>query len=198
MLKINIPSLEKLVIQFTTLPGIGQKTAQRLALSVLTKSDIEIDAFAAALRDVRDHLQFCSKCHYLSEEELCEFCRNPKRQINQICVVENVTDVMAIENTNHYFGQYHVLAGLLSPLDGRGPDDLNIATLLRKSTENDEIILALPPSTTGESTAIYLTRALKDKVKKISRIAHGVPVGAQLDYLDEVTLTRAFEGRLEL
>jgi recombination protein RecR len=197
--RINIPSLEKMILQFTKLPGIGYKTAQRLAFSMLKMPKSEVESFASAVTDLHEKVHFCKQCGYLAEEELCEFCRSPRRNTSQICVVAEVTDVLAIERTNDFQGLYHVLGGLLSPLDGVGPDDLNISGLFERLEGVDEIIVALPASTSGESTAIYLSRLLHKKgVEKISRLARGIPMGAQLDFIDEVTMSRALEGRSEL
>ena len=186
-------------MEFTKLPGIGYKTAQRLAFSLLKMPENEVKDFAAAVRELHEKVHFCEQCGYLSEEKYCEFCRNPRRNGNQICVVAEVTDVLAVERTNDYQGLYHVLGGLLSPLDGIGPEDLSISALMERIDGVDEVIIALPASTSGESTAIYLSRLLHKKgVGKISRIARGIPMGAQLDFIDEVTMSRALEGRSEL
>ena len=199
MLKMNLPSLENVILQFTKLPGIGQKTAQRLAFSLLKMNQNEVRSFAEALTDLHQNIRFCGQCNYLAEDEFCEFCNSSRRLETHICVVAEVTDVLAVERTNDYHGLYHVLGGVLSPLDGVGPDNLNIDGLMKRLENVEEVILALPASTSGESTSIYLSRMLHQKgVSKISRIARGIPMGAQLDFIDEVTMARALEGRSEL
>ncbi len=199
MLKMNLPSLENVILQFTKLPGIGQKTAQRLAFSLLKMNQNEVKSFAEALTDLHHNIRFCAQCNYLAEDEFCEFCNNSRRRKKYICVVAEVTDVLAVERTNDYNGLYHVLGGVLSPLDGVGPDKLNIDDLMQRLEDVEEVILALPASTSGESTSIYLSRLVHQRgVSKISRIARGIPMGAQLDFIDEVTMARALEGRSEL
>ena len=198
MLRINIPSLDEVIINFTKLPGIGQKTAQRLAFALLKMSDSDISDFAESLHSLHKNVHFCKNCNFLAEEDECEYCKSPRRSQKQICVVSEIPDVVAIERTNDYHGLYHVLGGVISPLDGVGPDNLTIDMLLKRVVDIDEVIIALPASTAGESTSIYLSRLIHPMGVRVSRIARGIPMGAQLDYIDEVTITRAMEGRSEI
>jgi recombination protein RecR len=191
-------SVEQLAEQFAQLPGIGRKTAHRLALYVLKMSRDEVVTLAKALVNVKDKVRYCSVCSNITESDPCAICSNTKRERSFICVVEEPHDVIAIERTHEFKGLYHVLGGALSPLDGIGPDDLKIKELLQRlSNANiEEVILALNPNVEGEATTLYLSRLLKPLGMKITRIARGLPVGSDLEFADEATLSRALEGRI--
>jgi recombination protein RecR len=190
-------SVEQLAEQFAQLPGIGRKTAHRLALYVLKMSREEVVTLAKALVNVKDKVRYCSVCSNITESDPCGICSNTKREQSSICVVEEPHDVIAIEKTHEFKGLYHVLGGALSPLDGIGPDDLKIKELLQRFSDAtiEEVILALNPNVEGEATTLYLSRLLKPLGMKITRIARGLPVGSDLEFADEATLSRAFEGR---
>ncbi len=191
-------SVEQLVEQFAQLPGIGRKTAHRLALYVLKMSREEVTAFAHALTNVKEKVRYCSVCSNITESDPCVICSNWKRDRSLMCVVEEPSDVLALEKTNEFKGLYHVLGGALSPLDGIGPDDLRIKELLGRVSDSsiEEVILAFNPNVEGEATTLYLSKLLKPLVRKVTRIARGLPVGSDLEYADEVTLARALEGRI--
>jgi len=191
-------SIEQLAEQFAQLPGIGRKTAHRLALYVLKMSRDEVVSMAKALVNVKDKVRYCTICSNITETDPCAICSNTKRERSFICVVEEPHDVLAIEKTNEFKGLYHVLGGALSPLDGIGPDELKIKELLQRLSTStiEEIILALNPNVEGETTTLYLSRLLKPLGIKITRIARGLPVGSDLEFADEATLSRAFEGRI--
>ncbi len=190
-------SIEHLAEQFAQLPGIGRKTAHRLALYVLKLSRDEVVTLARALVDVKDKVRYCSVCSNITETDPCGVCSNPKRDRSSICVVEEPNDVLAIEKTNEFKGLYHVLGGALSPLDGIGPEDLRIKELLQRMAAHvEEVILALNPNVEGEATTLYLSKLLKPLNVKVTRIARGLPVGSDLEFADEATLTRALEGRI--
>ena len=191
-------SVERLVERFAQLPGIGRKTAHRLALYVLKMSREDVDALARALQNVKDRVKYCSVCSNITDVDPCPICSNAKRDRSMICVVEEPNDVLAIERTNDFKGLYHVLGGALSPLDGIGPDDLRIKERLQRTSGVgvEEIILALNPNVEGEATTLYLSKLLKPLGVKITRIARGLPVGSDLEYADEATLSRALEGRV--
>ena len=191
-------SIEQLTEQFAQLPGIGRKTAQRLALYVLKMSRDEVVTMAKALVNVKDKVRYCTICSNITETDPCAICSNTKRERSFICVVEEPHDVLAIEKTNEFKGLYHVLGGALSPLDGIGPDELKIKELLQRISTStiEEIILALNPNVEGETTTLYLSRLLKPLGIKVTRIARGLPVGSDLEFADEATLSRAFEGRI--
>jgi len=190
--------IEQAVHEISKLPGIGQKTALRLALYLLKRPEDEAIALADALIKLRTKTGFCSRCHNISDTEICSICANPKRQEGLICVVEDIRDVMAIENTGNFNGLYHVLGGLISPLDGIGPSELTIANLLKRVSEGnvDEVILALNTTMEGDTTNFYLYRKLKDLPITISTIARGIAVGDELEYTDEVTLGRSIAQRI--
>ncbi len=192
--------LAKLIEYFQKLPSIGPKTAQRLALHVVKMSENEVKNFAQALIEAKTTISYCDVCFNMSSTNPCEICSNSSRNKNIICVVAETKDLIAIEKTNEYFGVYHVLQGLISPIDGIGPDDIRIKELLFRVNQNNvsEIILALNPSVEGEATSLYLTKLLKPFNIKISRIAFGLPMGSELEYADEMTLLKALEGRIEL
>jgi len=192
-------ALQHLIEEFARLPGIGRKTAQRLALHVLKQPREDIVRMARALVDVKDRIRACSVCCNITEQDPCAVCSSAKRDRSVILVVEEPNDVLAIENTNDFRGVYHVLGGALSPLDGIGPDDLKTSELLaRIRGEVAEVILAMNPNVEGEATTIYLTRLLKPLGVKVSRIARGIPVGSDLEFADQATLSRALEGRVEV
>ncbi|MEC4891229.1 MAG: recombination mediator RecR [Nitrospira sp.] len=192
--------LARLVKELVRLPGVGQKSAQRLAFHLLKTEREEALRLADAIRAVKDGLAFCRQCRNIAEGELCEFCRDPKRDRTKILVVEEPSTIYAIERAAGYRGLYHVLLGSLSPLDGVGPSDIRAEELVErvKSGGVDEIILATSPTIEGEATAIYLTRLLKPHGVRVSRIAYGIPVGMDIEYADEVTLLKSIEGRRDL
>jgi len=197
---MHAPPLARLIDALGTLPTIGPKTAQRLAYHILRLPPEQAEALAQAILEARARTRYCSVCWNLTDEDPCAICRNPQRTASVICVVEDPRDVVALERTREFKGRYHVLHGAISPLDGVGPDDLRIAELLERvrTGEVDEVIVATNPRVEGEATAIYLARLLKPLGVRVTRIAHGLPVGADLEYADEVTLARALEGRREL
>jgi recombination protein RecR len=192
------PSVENLIAQLTRLPGVGTRTAQRLAFHILSVPRDETLALASALREVKDRVRFCAECGNLTEEDTCEICRDARRDRSVICVVEQPVDLVSLERTHEYRGLYHVLGGALSPLDGVDPDDLRIADLLGRVERNgvEEVVLATNPNMTGEATASYLADRLRGRVR-VTRLASGLPVGGDLEYADEVTLGRALAGRRE-
>ncbi|MEP0956576.1 recombination mediator RecR [Leptolyngbya sp. FACHB-1515] len=181
------------------MPGVGPKTAQRLALHVLKRPEAEVHALAQALVEARSQVGLCSVCFHFSAEPVCEICRSPSRDQNTICVVADSRDVIALEKTREYRGKYHVLGGLISPMDGIGPDQLHIVSLVRRVSQQSikEVILAISPSVEGDTTTLYVGQLLKP-FTKVTRIAFGLPMGGDLEYADEVTLARALEGRREL
>jgi recombination protein RecR len=193
------PAVENLVAQLTRLPGIGTRTAQRLAFHVLSVPREEALALAAAIQEVKERVRFCRDCGNLTEEELCAICLDTRRDRSSICVVEQPVDVVSLERTHEYRGLYHVLGGALSPLDGVEPSDLRIGDLLRRIDAGgiEEVVLATNPTMTGEATAAYLADRLRDRVR-VTRLASGLPVGGDLEYADEVTLGRALAGRRPL
>jgi len=194
-----IPSLEKLVERFSKFPGIGKKTAQRMAFFVLKGRKEEAEALAQAILDVKKRVRYCSVCFNITEEDPCGICEDEKRDRSMICVVEEANDVMALEKTNQYRGLYHVLGGVLSPLDGIGPDELKVKELLArlKGKQVKEVIIATNASTEGEATALYLSKLIKPLGIKVTRIARGLPAGGDLEYADQTTLANALEGRVE-
>lgn len=192
--------LARLVKELVRLPGIGQKTAQRLAFHILKTERDEALRLAEAIQAVKEGLAFCRQCRNIAEEELCEFCRNPKRDHRQILVVEEPSTIYAIERSAGYKGLYHVLLGALSPLDGIGPSDIRAQDLIDRVKLGgiQEVIIATNPTIEGEATAIYLTKMIKPYGVRVSRIAYGIPVGMDIEYADEVTLTKSIEGRRDL
>ncbi|MBH8552310.1 recombination protein RecR [Nostocaceae cyanobacterium CENA357] len=185
--------------QLQRLPGVGPKSAQRLALHILKRPESEVEALAQALIEAKKQIGLCSVCFHLSAEAVCEICRNPNRENQTICVVVDSRDVIALEKTREFKGKYHVLGGVISPMDGIGPEQLNIQALVRRVSQQQpqEVILAISPSVEGETTTLYVGQLLKP-FTKVTRIAFGLPVGGDLEYADEVTLARALEGRREL
>ncbi|MDD5987763.1 MAG: recombination mediator RecR [Eubacteriales bacterium] len=193
--------LRRLIDQLSGLPGIGGKTAQRLAFHILSMDDEEAEALADAIKEAKVKMRYCSVCGNLTEQDPCEICRDGRRDQSVICVVESAQDVMAMERMQEYHGLYHVLHGAISPMDGIGPEDINLKSLIVRLQEKDEVkevILATNPNIEGEATAMYIARLLKPSGIKVSRIAHGIPVGGDLEYADEVTLLKAMEGRRTL
>jgi recombination protein RecR len=190
-------SLHQLIEEFAQLPGIGRKSAQRLALHVLKLPKEDVERMAQALRNVKEKMRYCTTCWNFTEHDPCAICANPKRDAHMICVVEEPNDVLAIEKTNDYRGLYHVLGGALAPLEGIGPEDLKVKELLTRITpEVKEVLLALNPNIEGEATTIYLTRLLKPLGVDVTRLARGLPIGGDLEFADEATLSRAIEGRV--
>jgi recombination protein RecR len=192
--------LNRLVAQLAKLPGIGEKTAQRLAFHILRAPGEYAEELAASLREVKEKVHLCTRCFSLTDGELCNFCRDTRRDERTLCVVENFADLMALERTREFKGRYHVLHGVLSPLDGVGPDQLRIKELLTRLNDGkvEEVILATNPDVEGEATALYLTRLLKPAGIKVSRIAQGVPMGGDLEFADQATLARALSARREI
>jgi recombination protein RecR len=190
------PAVENLVAQLTRLPGIGTRTAQRLAFHLLSTPQDEALALARAVEEVKERVRFCRECGNLTEDELCAICADPRRDRTVVCVVEQPVDLVSLERTHEYRGLYHVLGGALSPLDGVEPSDLRIEGLLRRVRDGgiEEVVLATNPNMTGEATAAYLADRLRDSVR-VTRLASGLPVGGDLEYADEVTLGRALAGR---
>ncbi|WP_083998002.1 recombination mediator RecR [Picosynechococcus sp. PCC 7003] len=193
------PPLARLIEQFQRLPGIGPKTAQRLALYVIKRPEKDVEAFAQALLNAKKQVGVCQKCFHLSATSICDICRNPQRAQDVICVVADSRDVIALEKTREYRGKYHVLGGVISPMDGIGPEQLTIQALVQRvsAEKTKEVILAINPSVEGETTTLYLAQLLRP-FTKVTRIAFGLPMGGDLEYADEVTLARALEGRREL
>ncbi len=191
--------IEDAVNEIAKLPGIGKKTALRLALYMLREEEDFTKSLSEALVDLRTKTQYCKVCHNISDAELCGICANPRRDRSIICVVETVTDLIAIENTSQYRGLYHVLGGIISPIEGVGPGDLHLQSLLDRitapDTEVQEIILALSSTMEGDTTAFFITRKLKEHAVKITSLARGVPIGSELEYTDEITLGRSILGR---
>ncbi|MBQ3052669.1 MAG: recombination protein RecR [Clostridia bacterium] len=196
----NIVPLTELISQFERLPGIGKKTAQRLAYSILEQPPERAEKFAEALINARKKIHFCKKCQSLTDLEICSICDDPKRDSSVICVVAEPRDVLAFERTREYTGTYHVLHGVISPLDGVGPDQLRLKELMARLSDGQvtEIIMATNPTVEGEATASYISRLVKPMGIKVTRLAYGIPVGADLEYADEFTLARALEGRNEI
>lgn len=194
------PSVEKLIEAFEKLPSIGSKTAARLAFYMLDASKEEAEEFVKAIIDAKNNIKYCSKCYNISDTDPCEICNNQTRDQSIICIVEDVRDVVAMERTHEFKGVYHVLHGSISPMNGVGPDDIKIKELLSRimNGEVKEIILATNPRVEGEATAMYISKLVKPLGVKVTRIAHGIPVGGDLEYTDEVTLSKALEGRREL
>ncbi len=192
--------IERLIDEFRRMPGIGPKSAQRLAYTVLRRSREDAERLSRAILEVKEKIRYCSRCNNFSDRDPCNYCSNPGRSSETICVVEEPYDILAIEKTREYHGQYHVLHGVLSPINGVGPEDLRLKNLLERLREGNvsEIILATNPNVEGEATAIYIAKLLKPIGVKVSRIALGLPVGSDLEFADEVTMSKALEHRHEL
>jgi recombination protein RecR len=200
-----VSAIDDLTLELARLPGIGRKTALRLTYHILKRPPEEVRRLARALDTVLERVHSCTRCGNLTESEPCDMCTSPRRDVASICVVEEASDIMAIERTGEYAGLYHVLGGRLSPLDGIGPDELNVATLLQRvraaagnGTAVREVIVATNPSVEGEATALYLQRVLQPLGVRVTRLARGLPVGGDLEYADGVTIAQAFAGRREL
>ena len=196
------PSIEKLIESFERLPSIGHKTAARLAFFMLNSSEEETLDFVNSILNAKKNLKYCSICYNITDTDPCPICKNEKRDKSSICVVEDVRDIIAMEKTHEFKGVYHVLHGSISPMNGIGPDDIKIKELLNRiqiSNNNiKEIIIATNPKVEGEATAMYISKLIKPFGIKVTRIAHGIPVGGDLEYTDEITLTKALEGRREI
>jgi recombination protein RecR len=192
--------LARLITEFKRLPGIGQKSAQRIAFHVLRAAREDAEHLAQAILDVKDKLGMCSVCNNISDSDLCQFCRDPNRDSKVVCVVEEPHNIVGIETTRQFEGRYHVLHGALSPLRGIGPESLKIKGLLERigQGEIEEVIVATNPTVEGEATAVYLARLLKPLGVKVTRIGMGIPVGSDLEFADEVTISKAMEGRREM
>jgi recombination protein RecR len=192
--------IERLIDEFRKLPGIGSKNAQRLVYSIMRRPREDAERLSNAILEVKEKIRFCSRCNNYSDRDPCEYCNNARRSGDTICVVEEPHDILAIERTREYHGQYHVLHGVLSPINGIGPEDLKLKNLLERLREGNvrEIILATNPNVEGEATAIYIARLLNPIGVKVSRIALGLPVGSDLEFADEVTMSKALEYRHEI
>lgn len=193
-------AIQDLIDELGRLPGVGPKSAQRIAFHVLSADPADVNRLAVALRKVKEQVRFCTTCFNVAEEELCRVCRDPRRTNEVLCVVEEPKDIVAIERTGEFRGRYHVLGGAINPLEGVGPDNLHIRELLLRlgTGEVKELILATDPNTEGEATATYLALMVKPMGIAVTRLASGLPVGGDLEYADEITLGRAFEGRREV
>ncbi len=189
--------IEDAVQEFSRLPGIGKKTALRMVLQLLRMDKAEVDAFTGAVSRMRHGIQFCRECHNVADADVCVICANPGRNRSQVCIVENLRDVIAIESTGQYSGLYHVLGGILSPLDGVGPEQLNIVSLCKRVKEQEikELIMALSPNIEGDTTVYYIARQLKDLELSITTIARGISFGGELEYADEMTLAKSIAKR---
>ncbi len=199
-MKYYAKPLSKLISEFSKLPGIGGKTAQRLAFHVLSLEDDEAFSLADSIINAKKNMKYCSVCGNLTDEDPCKICSDKTRDNSVICVVESPKDVVAMEKIKEFHGLYHVLHGAISPMEGIGPEDINLKSLIIRLQENDvdEIILATNPNIEGEATAMYIARLVKPSGIKVTRIAHGIPVGGDLEYTDEITLLKAVEGRKQL
>lgn len=193
-------SFSKLIDIFRKMPGVGSKSAVRMAYHILSLSDEEADEVINAIKDAKEKIKYCSVCQNITEDDPCEICSNEKRDRTILCVMEKPKDVVALEKTREYFGMYHVLHGSISPMDSIGPEDLKIKELIERIANGDfkEVIMANSPSIEGEATAMYISKLIKPFGVKVSRIAYGIPVGGDLEYADQVTLARAIEGRREI
>ena len=191
-------SLNRLIDGLSDFPGIGKKTAERMAFYLLKSNDGWALNLAKAIMDVKEQIHECPICHNISDTSPCSICSDTKRDPSLLCVVEDTTDLVVFEKTNHFRGKYHVLGGVLSPLDGIGPEDLHFDTLLERINGEEEVIIATNPSAEGETTALYLAKILKEHNIKVTRLASGIPVGGDLEYTDEATLVSALEGRREI
>lgn len=192
--------LNVLIKELSSLPGVGGKTAQRLAFHILSMDDARAESLANAILTAKKEMKYCSVCGNLTDQEPCSICSDDTRDRSVICIVETARDVFAMERLREYRGLYHVLHGTISPMDGRGPEDINLKSLIIRLQENDieEVVIATNPSIEGEATAMYIARLIKPAGIRVSRIAHGIPVGGDIEYTDEVTLLKALEGRREL
>ena len=196
----SLPSFARLVAELSKLPGVGSKTAARLAFHLLRTTDRDVEALAEALLEMKRNVRFCSRCFHVSEEELCQICSDPARETQRLCIVQEPQDLLAIERSHAYRGLYHVLHGALSPLDGIGPDELKIPQLLQRLQDEqiEEVLLATNFTVEGEATALYLAKICKEQSLKVTRLAHGIPSGSDLEYIDAGTVQHAVSGRREL
>lgn len=195
----QLNSIETLIEKLSKLPGLGKKSARRIAYYLLNASKEEVNTLAQSISNIKEKMRFCSVCYNISESELCNVCSNPQRDHSLICVVEQANDILIIEKTNEYKGLYHVLGGVISPLENVGPEKLKIKELLDRIENNiKEVIIAVNPSSEGDTTIQYLLKLLKPKVPKISILARGIPVGGDLEYSDQVTVARAITGRVDI
>ena len=192
--------IANLIEQFAKLPGIGRKTAQRLAYYVLEMDEVDVELLSTSIRDAKDKIQLCDNCCNLTEDKLCNICKSSRRDESTICVVEGAKDIIAMERSKEYKGLYHVLHGTISPMDNVGPNDLKIKELINRLSNDKmkEIIIATNPTVEGEATALYISKLIKPLDIKVTRIAHGIPVGGDLEYFDEVTLSKAMDNRREM
>ena len=188
-------SLNNLIDEFSRFPGIGKKTAQRMAFYVLNSTNNLADELSHAIQSLKSKIRFCEKCHGISEDVLCQICSDPRRDSTSICVVENPADIYTFEKTNIFKGLYHVLGGVLSPLVGIGPDDLNINSLIERVNTDDEILVATNATIEGEATCLYLANILEKESVKVTRLARGLPIGVDLEFVDDATIMRAIEDR---
>jgi len=196
----SIPSFARLVAELAKFPGIGQKTATRLAFFILRQSSVEAEALAAAIRELKAKVGFCSTCFHITESDPCPLCADPGRDDRMLCIVEEPQDLIAVERSRSFRGRYHVLHGALSPLDGVGPDELRIRELVSRleSGQVQEVVIATNFTVEGEATALYLARLIRPLGVRVTRLAHGIPMGSDLEYVDEATVNRAVEGRREI
>lgn len=196
----HVSALQNLIDEFRKLPGIGNKTAQRLAYHVLNLPEEKAFKFADAIVEAKKRITYCKICQNFSDSDMCSVCANPARDKGVICVVENPRDVVQMEKTNEFKGTYHILHGAISPMDNIGPEDIRIKELITRVTQGEvrEVIMATNPNLEGETTAMYISKLIKPFGIKVTRIAHGVPVGGELEFADEITLARALQGRIEL
>ena len=192
--------IANLIEQFAKLPGIGRKTAQRLAYYVLEMDEVDVDLLSTSIRDAKDKIKLCENCCNLTDDKLCNVCKSTRRNESTICVVEGPKDIIAMERSKEYKGFYHVLHGTISPMDNVGPDDLKIKELINRLSNDElkEVIIATNPTVEGEATALYISKLIKPLDIKVTRIAHGIPVGGDLEYFDEVTLSKAMDNRREM
>ncbi|MBQ3762627.1 MAG: recombination protein RecR [Clostridia bacterium] len=196
----GVEAIDKLTHQLSRLPGIGRKTAQRLAFHIVAQPEEDVRELAVTIFNAKKQVHVCPVCGNLTDREICSVCADPSRSRDTVCVVKDARDVNALERIRDYNGLYHVLGGVISPMDGVGPDDIRIRELMSRLAEGEikEVVLATNPDVEGEATAAYISRLIKPMGIKVTRIAHGVPVGGELEYTDEITLMRAFQGRREL
>ena len=192
--------IANLIEQFSKLPGIGRKTAQRLAFFVLEMDEVDVDLLSTSIRDAKEKIMLCQNCCNLTDDKLCSICKSTRRDETIVCVVEGAKDIIAMERSKEFKGLYHVLHGTISPMDNVGPDDLRIKELIARISEGqvEEIIVATNPTVEGEATALYLSKLIKPLDVKVTRIGHGIPVGGDLEYFDEVTLSKAMDNRREM
>ncbi len=194
----QLAPISSLIDEFAKLPGIGRKTATKLAFWTIERKENDVKNFAKKMLEAKEKITFCKTCGHFTDDGLCNICSNPKREQNIIMVVEEARDIFVIENTNEYRGLYHVLHGAISPLEGIGPDDINIKSLLKRLSNIDEVILSTNTTIEGEATAMYISKLIKTLDIKVTRIAKGIPIGGDIEYADEITLAKALEGRREV